>query len=201
MKTARSRSINCDRLLTNGSETFRVHAHFKLARHDQSRGRSLPGGARGRRTDAGRCGAKRGASADRCAGIGMRFSRFLRTQNVWADRYRRALRSRGNSRRDAAVAGRRRNDRQCRLSKKAPSKKRRTDSKRARRISRARSDSPRRSITSSEIGRSAIFEHDSELSAYAVERLAELPGMRCSDRRKSAARSLVLSWRACIRTI
>ena len=28
------------------------------------------------------------------------------------------------------------------------------------------------------IGRSAIFEHDSELSAYAVERLGELPGMR-----------------------
>ena len=28
------------------------------------------------------------------------------------------------------------------------------------------------------IGRSAIFEHDSELAAYAAERLAELPGMR-----------------------
>ena len=29
-----------------------------------------------------------------------------------------------------------------------------------------------------QIGRSAIFEHDSELSAYAAERLAELPNMR-----------------------
>ena len=29
-----------------------------------------------------------------------------------------------------------------------------------------------------QIGRSAIFEHDSELSAYAAERLAELPDMR-----------------------
>ena len=28
------------------------------------------------------------------------------------------------------------------------------------------------------IGRSAIFEHDSELAAYAAERLVELPGMR-----------------------
>ncbi len=29
-----------------------------------------------------------------------------------------------------------------------------------------------------QIGRSAIFEHDAELSAYAVDRLGELPGMR-----------------------
>ena len=45
----------------------------------------------------GRCGAKCGTSADRCPGIGLRFPRLLRTQNVWADRDRRALWSCRNS--------------------------------------------------------------------------------------------------------
>ena len=54
-------------------------------------------GARGRRTDIGRCGAKRRTSDDRCAGNGLRFPGLLRTQNVWPDRHWSVLRPGRNS--------------------------------------------------------------------------------------------------------
>ncbi len=82
-----------------GGKAIRLHPCLQLVRHDQSGGRALPAGARRRCLDAGRCRAKRRSFADRCAGVGLRFPRLFRTQDVWADRDRRALRSRRDSRR------------------------------------------------------------------------------------------------------
>ena len=52
-----------------------------------------------------------GPHAARCAGVGLRFPCVFRTQNVWTDWHRRALRTRGAFGFHAAVARRRRNDR------------------------------------------------------------------------------------------
>ena len=139
---------------------------------------SLRAGARGRRAHAGRCGAERRASADRCAGAGLRFSGLLRPQDVWADRNRRALRSRRNSGSYAALARRRRNDRQRRLWRKAHLRKRRIVSKPARQTSPARSASLRRSITSMESDARQFSNMTRNWRAMRSIALDELPGTR-----------------------
>ena len=50
------------------------------------------------------------AQSARCAGNRMRFSRLLRTQDVWPDGHRRALRPGRKARADAAISRRGRND-------------------------------------------------------------------------------------------
>ena len=57
------------------------------------------------------CRTEHRTHAARCAGIGLRFPGVFRTQNVWADRHRRALRTIRDPRFDAAMARWRRNDR------------------------------------------------------------------------------------------
>ena len=196
---ARTRSAR--RAAHAGGEALRFHPCFELVRHDQSGRGALPEGARGRRAHARRCRAERRTHAGRRAGNRLRFPRLLRTQNVCADRHRRALRPRGSSRCDAAVAWRRRNDRQRHPGEEhvqesaAPLRSRHAEH---RRRDRPR---PRRSITSKRIGRAAIFEHDAQLADYAMERLAELPGMRVLGPAGRARRAWSdSSWTRCIRT-
>ncbi len=51
------------------------------------------------------------------------------------------------------------------------------------------------------LGMDAVFAHDRELVAYALERLADVPGLRCSVRaRRTAASSWRSRWTASTRT-
>src|SRR5437773_2935072 len=107
----------------------------------------------------------------------MRFPRLLRAQNVWPDRHRRALRTGRNPRFDAAMARWRRDDRERHLGKerikKAPHRFEAGTPNIAGAIGLAAAIQ-----YIEQIGRPAIFEHDSHLARYAAERLTELPGMR-----------------------
>ena len=80
--------------------------------------------------------------------LGVRLLRRHRPQAVRPDRHRRALRTRGAARGDAAVPGRRRHDRVGDLRAVDLERPARTSSRRARRTSPGRSASARRSTTS-----------------------------------------------------
>ena len=160
-----------------GGETVWLHTHLKLARHDQPGGRALPQSARGRRADAGRCGAERGhlpidvqelgcdflafSGHKMCAptGIGALYGRaeILDAMPPWH----------GGGEMIVSVAL----DKST--FKKAPHRFEAGTPNIAGAIGLAAAID-----YLEQIGRSAIFEHDSELAAYAAERLAELPGMR-----------------------
>ena len=91
-------------------EDFLDGSHLQFARHGESGRRTLRPRAQARHRHARGRRAERRASAGGRAGHRLRFLCVLRPQDLRADRHRRFVGTAGNSRRHAAVSGRRRND-------------------------------------------------------------------------------------------
>ena len=120
-------------------QNFLDGSHFEFARHAESRRRTLRPRAQARHRHARGWRAERRASARGCAGHRLRFFCVLRPQDLRADRHRRFVGTAGNSRRHAAVSGRRRNDFDPSATTRRNSSRRRTGSRPARRTFPARS--------------------------------------------------------------
>ena len=122
------------------------------------------------------------------AALGVDFYALTGHKVYGADRDRRALGAARPAARDAAVPGRRLDDPQGDQGRARPGPTRRRASRPARRRSRRRSAWPRRCAGSTRIGMDAVAAHEREIAAYALERLAEVPGLRVFGPRPSPER-------------
>ena len=156
-------------------------------------GRDCPAARCGRRGRGGRRRPGGAAPAGRRPGPRLRLLRLLRPQALRPERHRRALGPGRAARRHAALAGRRRHDPHRHLrARPTYAAAARTASRPARRRSRGRSASRRRSTTSrpSAARRSRPGSRRSSPAPTAL--LAEIPGVRLvGTAREKAARPLV----------
>ena len=110
--------------------------------------------------------------------LGVDFYALTGHKAYGADRDRRALGAARAAARDAAVPRRRLDDPQGDHERAPPGPTRRRGSRPARRRSRRRSGWRRRFRWLDGLGMDAVAAHEREIADYALERLAEVPGLR-----------------------